>query len=143
MLTTVVSILLSLVSLGSAIAFTDLVSLTVAALYPSYFVCCALLLWRRCSGHIKPHSDLSTQIGPDNLAWGRWRIPGVLGILNNIFACVFLVVLWFFSFWPPETPVTPATMNFSCVMFGAVLIASLFWYYVSARKTYVSPLCEL
>jgi hypothetical protein len=27
-------------------------------------------------------------VGPDTLQWGPWKVPGVLGVANNLFACV-------------------------------------------------------
>ena len=124
-------------------AFNDIVSLSVIGLYSSYLLCCSLFLWRRCTSSIKPHSDSVTVIGPGRLHWGVWRIPGVFGIGNNIFACLYLVLLVFWSVWPPSTPVTPATMNFSVLIWGATLLFAVLWYMAVARKVYKGPIVEV
>ncbi|KAF7929298.1 uncharacterized protein EAE98_005217 [Botrytis deweyae] len=142
--TTVVSVLLSLIILGSGVAFNNIVNLSIAGLYSSYLICCGLLLWRRLqSPGIKAYNPRILRLGPDNLHWGPWRIPGILGVLNNAFACVYLFVLWFWAFWPPQTPVVPATMNFSILTFGATVLFAVFWYLVDGRKSYQGPLIEI
>ncbi|THV55325.1 hypothetical protein BGAL_0010g00440 [Botrytis galanthina] len=142
--TTGVSVLLSLIILGSGVAFNNIVNLSIAGLYSSYLICCGLLLWRRLqSPGIKAYNPRILRVGPDNLHWGPWRIPGILGVLNNAFACVYLFVLWFWAFWPPQTPVAPATMNFSIPTFGATVLFAVFWYLVDGRKSYQGPLIEI
>ncbi|KAF3765732.1 amino acid transporter [Cryphonectria parasitica EP155] len=121
--TTIVSVLLSLITLGSSVAFNNIVNLSVVGLYSSYLLSCGLLLFRR--------------LQKDG------RIPGVLGVLNNIFACVYLAVLWFWAFWPPVTPVTPATMNFSLLTFGGTVLFAVLWYAVKGRKEYQGPIVEV
>ena len=34
------------------------------------------------------------------LIWGPWRVKGLLGVLINTFACVHLLIIWIFVFWP-------------------------------------------
>ena len=82
-------------------------------------------------------------IGPGRLYWGVWRIPGVLGIANNIFACLYLILLIFWSFWPPATPVAPSTMNFAVLIWGSLIIFAVGWYFAVARKTYKGPVVEV
>ena len=151
--TTVVSILLGLISVGSAVAFNDLVSLAVNGLYASYLVACALLLWRRCTGSIK---DLSTVLhdsddimntnlpgSAGHLVWGPWKMPEVIGRPVNAFACIYLTVVFFFTFWPPVTPVTPDTMNYSSLVMGFVAIMSGIYYTFRAHKTYTGPVVDV
>lgn len=143
-LTTLFSLLLSLIILGSSVAFNDIVNLSVAGLYSSYLICCALLLWRRCqAGAIQPYDEDTTKIGPGSLRWGPWRVPGLLGILNNAFACLFLALVWFWSFWPPATPVGPATMNFNVLIWGATTLLAILWYLVRGRVEYTGPRLEM
>lgn len=150
--TTVVSLLLGLISVGSPVAFNDVISLTVSALYASYFLACVLLLWHRFMGSIK---DISTIIPVEDriintnipgqarkLAWGPWRMPEPLGKAVNIFACVYLLFVFFFTFWPPATPVTPNTMNYSSLVLGFVTIMSGLYYVLQAHKTYTGPVVD-
>lgn len=76
------------------------------------------------------------------LVWGPWHIPGVWGIINNVFACAYLTVVFIFSFWPPATPVAPASMNYSILVTGAVAVFSVIYYLVWARKEYDGPVIE-
>ncbi|KAK4209727.1 amino acid/polyamine transporter I [Rhypophila decipiens] len=144
--TTFVSVLLSLITLGSTVAFNNIVNLSVAGLYASYLLSCGLLLWRRLItvGGIQPYNTAGgSLIGPGKLQWGPWRIPGILGVANNIFACCFLLLLWVWAFFPPSTPVTPETMNFSVLTFGAVVLFAVVWYFVQGRKEYKGPVVEI
>lgn len=64
-------------------------------------------------------------VGPGRLYWGPWHIVEPLGTIVNILACLYLILVLFWNFWPPLTPVSPSTMNFSVLVFGAVLIFSV------------------
>ncbi|KAL1963334.1 hypothetical protein VTN77DRAFT_8455 [Rasamsonia byssochlamydoides] len=79
---------------------------------------------------------------PSQLVWGPWHVPGWLGILNNAYACVYMLFVIFWSVWPPATPVSPSTMNYSVVVTGGVIIFSVFWYYVRGRREYQGPLVD-
>ena len=134
--------LLSLIILGSSVAFNNIISLSVAGFYSSYLLPCGFLLWRRLTGAIKPRDEDMSIIGPGRLCWGPWRIPEPFGTLNNIFACLYLVIILFWSFWPPVTPVSPSTMNFSILVFGATVLFSVVWYCARARKHFTGPIVE-
>lgn len=122
-------------------AFNNVISLTVSGLYSSYLVCCALFLWRRCTGGIgRSSQDPPGKIG---LHWGPFRIQASLGIAVNVVACVFMVIVIFFSFWPPATPTTAVLMNYSVLVFGTVILFSVAYYLMVAHKTYVGPLVEV
>lgn len=98
------------------------------------------MLWKRLDGSIRPAEESGTQLSPGQLHWGPWRIPEPFGTINNIFACIYLLLLWFWSFWPPVTPVVPATMNFSVLVFAFVVVASIVWYLVKGRKVFIGPI---
>ena len=153
MATTFFGILLGLISIGSPVAFNDVLSITVNGLYASYFIACILLLWRRCTGSIKNLSETyaSEDVGRPmnlpgsggNLVWGPWKMREPLGTMVNTFACAYLIFVFFFTFWPPVIPVTPDTMNYSCVVMGFVAIVSGAYYAFSAHKTYTGPIVEV
>lgn len=113
------SILVSLISIGSPIAFNDNISLSIDSLYTSYLLAYGLLLWRRCTGTIKDSSDLeleqeqSSTTSPQqngryhNLntpgseghwIWGPFRMPAALGIATNVIACLYIIIILFFNF---------------------------------------------
>jgi len=86
--------------------------------------------------------DLAVEVAQIELAWGPFRIPGILGIINNAYACVYMIFVIFWSFWPPATPVSASTMNYSVVVTGGVIIFSIVWYWIRGRKEYDGPLID-
>ena len=150
-LTTIISALLSLIAIGSPTALNDLISLAINAWYSSYLLASALLLWHRLRGtlHIPTsglEDSLSTEASVTDtelLYWGPWRVPGILGTVNNVFAVLFMVMILFWSFWPSTTPTTPQTMNYSSLVTGSVAIFSAVYYYVWGRKRYSGPVVEI
>ncbi|EQK99679.1 amino acid/polyamine transporter I [Ophiocordyceps sinensis CO18] len=131
--TSLLACLLGLINLGSTVVYNALVSVAISGLYSSYLISASLLLYRRCGKGIKNpdpriHSVLTCIDGESGLAWGPWHLPGVYGIANNTFACIFMIIIWFFSFWPPAKPTSAATMNLSVVMTGSVVIFSAVYY---------------
>jgi len=147
--TTIIACLLALINLGSSVILNNVFSLAIAGFYSTYFASCSLLLWRRCTGAIREPTghdsdDTATiDLQSGQLIWGPWRVRGWLGTAINAFACVYLVVIVFFSFWPPSTPTTPATMNYSVLVVGIVLIFSISYYYVWGRFQYHGPIIEI
>ncbi|KAL8695665.1 MAG: hypothetical protein Q9224_003252 [Gallowayella concinna] len=157
-LTTVtISCLLALINIGSSIAFNDVISLTINGLYASYLLACSLLLYRRVTGSIALPTTNTYETNPKivteadnvsgqgiiNLTWGPFHLRGALGIAVNAIGCVYMVIIIFFSFWPPVTPVTPETMNYSVLVTGSVILFSVVYYLVYARRIYKGPLMEI
>ncbi|KAF2098206.1 amino acid transporter [Rhizodiscina lignyota] len=152
----IIAALLTLIYIGSYTAFNDVISLTITGFYGSYFLPCALLLYHRIKGHIMPygtepdpdlqpkisHSPAEVQVAQARLIWGPWSVPGILGTINNAYACVYMIFVIFWSVWPPQTPVTASTMNYSVVVTGGVMILSGIWYFVRARKVYKGPIVD-
>ena len=145
MLTSIISCVLSLITLGSSTAFNNLTSIGTTGLFASYLLAASLLLWRRCTGGIQLFkASTSTVINTTGarMVWGPWRIPGIFGIVVNAFACAYMIIVIFFSFWPPELPVTPGNMNYGIVVVGAVVIFSIVWYQTWAKSEYKGPVVE-
>ncbi|KAK3116738.1 hypothetical protein LTR53_002571 [Teratosphaeriaceae sp. CCFEE 6253] len=82
------------------------------------------------------------EVANARLIWGPWHLPGILGIINNAYACAYMIFVIFWSVWPPATPVTASTMNYSVVVTGGVVILSTIWYFVRGRKEYKGPLID-
>lgn len=145
--TTTIAVLLSFIVLGSSTAFNDIVSLSVVGLFGSYLVVAVLLFYRRLRGDIKAHEtaldhDLTNVPGAP-LVWGPWRVPGVAGLMTNGFAIAYLIIVFFFVMWPPDSRPTAATMNYSSLMFGATMIFSIVYYFTHARKVYNGPVIQV
>jgi choline transport protein len=76
------------------------------------------------------------------LEWGPWRVPGLLGILNNGFACLFCLWVLFWDFWPPALPVNRENMNYSVLVTRAVVIFAVARYFLGANVGYRGPLVD-
>ncbi|KAM0723695.1 hypothetical protein Q7P37_000683 [Cladosporium fusiforme] len=87
------SVVLSLIILGSPVAFWTLTSLCTSSLYASYILCTACVLWRRVSEGGLPPSRFSL---------------GMFGLPCNLIALLFQCVLLVFMFFPvapnPDVP---------------------------------------
>ncbi|THC91171.1 hypothetical protein EYZ11_009360 [Aspergillus tanneri] len=145
-LTTVISCLLALINIGSDVAFNDLVSMSISGLYLSYMVVAALLLYRRITGGInkaRPGDETIVNTAGARLVWGPFHIPGIWGIAINTWALIYMTIAVFFSFWPPKSEVKVENMNFSVVGTMGVIILSLAYYGLRARKVYEGPVVEL
>ena len=143
--TATISVLLSLISLGSSVAFNDVVSLAINGLYTSYLIGNGLLLYHRLKGNIKPFSlaqDRLTNTIDGDLRWGAFRIPEPFGTINNALGCAYMIVILTFSFFPTGTTPTAAKMNYSSLMIGAVVLFAVPYYFAYARKTYKGPVIE-
>ena len=70
-------------------------------------------------------------------------MKGALGIAVNAYACAYLIVVVFFSFWPTTKSVDASDMNYAVLITGAVVIVSLVYYWLWARKVYSGPVMEI
>ncbi|CAI6337604.1 unnamed protein product [Periconia digitata] len=147
------SALLALINIGNSVAFNGTISLVLEGFYISYFLAIGLLLWRRLRGDMdKTNTSLTAfsssaaqdEIYDRKLTWGPWRIRGTFGVVNNIVACCYLLLMVFFSFWPAQLIVSnPADMNWAVLVTGCVAIFSVGYYLVYARKSYKGPVVEV
>lgn len=161
-LLTVIPALLVLIYIGSPTIFEDIVSLSTSGLYASYFIPCSLLLWRRTTGQVQTHraysssesttvpelmsafatSDPKSELAQPQLAWAPWHLSGLFGVINNTYACVYILFVLIWSLWPPLLPVTAENMNYSVLMTFAVIAFSIIYYYIWGKEQYVGPLVE-
>lgn len=123
----IVNALLALIIIGSSTAFNAIVSLTLAGLFVSYLIPITLLLLKKIRG--------------EHIRYGPWRM-GRTGVGVNIVAVVYLLITTIFSFFPPELPVTKVNMNYSILVFGAVLLFGMAFYLVRGRHVYTGPIIE-
>lgn len=64
-------------------------------------------------------------------------VSKLLHINNTILLTIILAFFW--SFWPGQTPVDASTMNWGVVMFGGVGILCAIAYALQGRKIYTGP----
>jgi len=119
-----ISSLLACINLGSSTALNAISSLGGVASLASYAITISCLIWRRLYGAPLPPR--------------RWSL-GKFGLPINILAFLFLIPVWFFTFWPLATPVFAETMNWSSAMFGGLVVLSMVYYVVWARHVYEGP----
>lgn len=128
LITCSVACLLSLINIGSAAVFNAIVSLSVAGFFGSYLLPFSLMLYTRLKH-------------PEKLDFGPWRL-GRLGPWINGVAIAWSALVMFFSFWPSSVPVDGVSMNWSCVLWSAVVMfAGVFWV-VHGRRVYKGPVVE-
>ncbi|KAK2021376.1 amino acid transporter [Colletotrichum zoysiae] len=84
-------------------------------------------------------NDCRVSAAEATLIWGPFHLPGWLGIINNAYACVYMLFVIFWSCWPSEIPINYNRMNYSVVVTGGVIIFSIIWYYIQAHKEYKGP----
>ena len=140
-----ISWLLGLINIGSATALNDILSLAVSGLYSSYLLVSSLLLYRRVRGHIANYNDNDDTIinvPGAKLVWGPFHIPGIWGILINIYAVIYMIIVVFFSFWPVQMHPTVSTMNYAVVGTVGVIVLAIIYYVVRARHVYKGPVVE-
>ena len=117
-----------MINIGSAAAFNAIISLVVAGFFMSYGISIGLLLHRR--------------LRKDPIRWGPWNM-GRWGATVNIVAMIYILIAFFFSFFPQDSVVKPDTMNWSCVVFGSVMIFSVGWYVIRGYKNFSGPIVEI
>ncbi|KAH7190186.1 amino acid/polyamine transporter I [Fusarium oxysporum] len=148
-ITSIISCLLALINIGSTAVYNAIISIAVSSLYSSYLMAASLLLYRRVGKGFKLPDPSALPALADTgagegqtLAWGPWHVPGVFGIINNTYACLYLALIWFFSFWPPAANPDVASMNFAVLITGCVFIFSVIYYLTWARREYKGPIVE-
>lgn len=115
LLMTAIAMLLGLVNIGSSTAFNAMTSLSLIRHYTSYLLPITLLIICRVG---KKHIPF------EPFALGRFRLP------INLFSIFYSVLLIVFMVFPPYQPVTVENMNYSSVIFGAVLLLSLVLWFI-------------
>ncbi|KAI9734267.1 MAG: hypothetical protein M1834_002371 [Cirrosporium novae-zelandiae] len=124
-----ITILLSLINIGSDVAFNAIVSLNTVSLMITYCVSIGCVLYRRINH-------------PETLPKARWSL-GSWGVPVNASALAYSLYAFFWCFWPESTPVDAESFNWSVVMFVAVAIFSTADYYLRARKVFTGPVAHV
>ena len=82
------------------------------------------------------------RVGEKHVPYGPFKL-GAWGLPINVFAISYSIILLVFMVLPPYKPVTATNMNYSGVIFGAVLIISLVIWLFYGRKVYKGPIKEV
>ncbi|PSN71292.1 amino acid transporter [Corynespora cassiicola Philippines] len=119
-----VSILLSLINIGSTVAFNSIASLGTCALLSSYIIsisCIFLKRWRN-----------------ETLLPSKFNL-GKAGIWINGISVVYLCIAFIFAFFPAFPHPTPDLMNWNILIYGAVVVFSLIYFMWNGRHMYIGP----
>jgi len=96
MVSFVITVLLSLINIGSTVAFNAIASLGSAALISSYIVSITCVRIKRWRGQKLPPA--------------RWSLGRFGGPIND-FSILYLIVVFVFTFFPETAIVDAETMN--------------------------------
>ncbi|OAQ98391.1 hypothetical protein LLEC1_05271 [Akanthomyces lecanii] len=127
-LSAVISTLLSLINIGSTVAFNSLVSLGSGTLMISYIVCIGCFAWRRCQG------------GPEALPPAKWSL-GAWALPVNVIAICYLLLVFIIAFFPsvPLPALRAQSMNWSSVILTMVVVWAMAYYFIWSRHVYQGP----
>lgn len=129
LITFMITCLLSLINIGSTVAFNAIGSAALVSILSTYFISISVLIYARFQGPLPAH---------------RWDL-GKLGLPINIGAVVWLVTVWVFCFFPLSIspPVTAQTMNWNCVIFGGLILVGLGYWFSWGRRSYKAPVLSV
>lgn len=121
----VLTILLSLLNIGSGtyIAFSAITSLSSMAMYLSYAIVLACVLYARLTQGIE---------------FGEWNL-GIAGMPVNVVALVYTVYAFIFLPFPNYLPVTASNMNYAGPVLAAVLVGAVTLWVARARTHWKGP----
>lgn len=124
----IVSLILACINFGSDVALNAILSVSNAALLLSYIISIGALRLRRITGPPLP---------PRRWSLGRW------GWLVNDLTMIFLIVAFFFAFWPSYKLIGVATaaadFNWAVVVLAIVGILAFVYYFAGGKGKYTPP----
>ncbi|EME81434.1 uncharacterized protein MYCFIDRAFT_38444 [Pseudocercospora fijiensis CIRAD86] len=125
-ITSVAVVLLSLINIGSTLAFNIIVSLSLLGLFyiKSYMLSIGCVLLKRIKGEPLPPA--------------RWSL-GRFGLPINAFAFMYSAFIIIFSCFPTNLPIDLSTANWAPLVWVAVILISVVFYVVYGKKHYTAP----
>jgi choline transport protein len=119
-----ITVLLSMINIGSSLAFNAVASLGTAALISSYIVSISCVTLKRYHGQKLPAA--------------RWSL-GKLGGPINVISVLYLIIVFIFSFFPETAIVNAQLMNWNILIYGFTIVFAISWYFVRGKSQYASP----
>jgi choline transport protein len=123
-MTLVFVVILSLINIGSTVAFMQVISLGVASMVTSYLITISCVTLKRLRGE---------PLLPSKFNLGKWGLP------INLISVMFLLFCWIFCFFPVGPRPMIVDMNWAVLGYGAVLIFAVVYYVIRGRHVYVGP----
>ncbi|KAL2432618.1 hypothetical protein ABEF95_014048 [Exophiala dermatitidis] len=125
-LTFLFTTLLSLMNIGSTVAFNAICSMATNAMISTYIIAILCLVLRRLRN-------------PAAIPPRRWSL-GKFGLPINMAALLCLTWIWVFCFFPQTMLVTAKTMNWNIVIIAGIMVLAVGYYFVGGgREKYVAP----
>ena len=131
----VMAALLSLIYIGSPVAFYAITSLATVSLLQCYCLSIGCVLWRRINH-------------PETLPQAKLSL-GKAGVPINAMAVGYSLWAFFWSFWPQyslaslKSSLGAESFNWASVIFVTVLIVAMFYFWFRAKDRYVGPVTEV
>ncbi|KAI7161529.1 amino acid transporter [Hortaea werneckii] len=114
------AVALSLINIGSTVAFNAVLSLSTTALMASYIISIGCVTRKRLTNETLPFAPWSL---------GRYGLP------VNLIALGYATWSFFWAFWPTEYHITAGNMNWACLIFlGFVAWACVMFRLSSLRR---------
>jgi len=123
--TSLFTIILSLINIGSDVAFNAIISLNLVALMLTYTISIGCVLYRRI-------------VHPELLPKARWTL-GKWGIIVNGGGLLYSNFAFFWCFWPESNEITLEGFNWAVLMFVVLAMTSTLDYWFRARKAFKGP----
>ncbi|KAJ5503725.1 hypothetical protein N7463_006599 [Penicillium fimorum] len=128
LVSTIITVLLSLINIGSTAAFNAVASVMIAALFTTYILSIAAII--------------RVRFQPGGIPPSRFSL-GIFGFAINVFSLAWLCFAIIFTFFPTVNHPTPVDMNWSILVFGAVVIFAIVLYIVHGRRVYRAPVTQV
>lgn len=125
-MTSGITVLLSLINIGSKVAFNAILSLQLSFGMISYVCSIACVLYRRLKH-------------PELLPKARWSLGRRCGPVINAVGLVYSTFIFFWCFWPIQADNDLNTFNWAVLLFVTMIIVSGVNYLVVGRRQYVGP----
>ncbi|KAM0194399.1 hypothetical protein ACHAPA_005302 [Fusarium lateritium] len=77
--------------------------------------------------------------GRKNIAYGPFRMHGIVGFAVNGIACAYLLIWSVIYCFPYALPTNAQSMNYTCVIWGGLTFLVSVWWFAGARKGYQGP----
>ena len=122
--TSIIVALLCLIQLGSTVAFNIIVSLSVLGLLSTYMISIGCVLLKR--------------LRHEPLPLARWSL-GRYGLAINAFAFFYSAFIIVWACFPVALPVDAGTANWSPVVWVAVMLFSVAFYWGYGTRYYTAP----
>ncbi|KAF5973486.1 amino acid permease 2 (AAP-2) [Fusarium bulbicola] len=116
--------LLSLIQIGSDVAFTVLVSLSTLGIMSTYLLSISCVLLKRIKGEQLPSA--------------RWSL-GRFGLAINAFSVLYSLFIVILCCFPLTLPVDTASANWAPLIWAGVIIIAAIAYLTHGRKAYTPP----